>query len=197
MGCLHKRCIIADVHKMHIRCHLFTIGNLADRCVDSLYIPLDALTGKYGNNLPNTVRRAFLDTLDIRLSDFPTVIVVCLIYEFSQNHCPYIIDRQNICAVNNGYAGIQNIFFRFRGDQVDADCTRSVRIQGGVQDFAEGRVHISLQITDCLRFSEKQRYLGHSVLSALGFGLSYKCRADWKCFSISFCHNRDRCRRRQ
>ena len=31
---------------------------------------------------------------------------------------------------------------------MDTDGTRSVRIQSGVQYFVEGRVHVSLQITD-------------------------------------------------
>lgn len=49
---------------------------------------------------------------------------------------------------------------------MDPDGARPVGIESRMQNLAESEIHIGLQIADRLRFSKKERYFGHSVLSA-------------------------------
>ena len=48
---------------------------------------------------------------------------------------------------------------------MNADRTRSGRVQGGVQDLAKGVVHVGPQIADRSCVAEKKGYLSHVVLS--------------------------------
>jgi hypothetical protein len=53
---------------------------------------------------------------------------------------------------------------------MNADSTRSVRIQSSMKDLTEGEVHVGFKVPGSLCFSEKEGYLCHCVLSALHAG---------------------------
>ena len=128
VGCLHKRRVIAYTHEMNIRGHLLTVGDLPDRRVDGLHVRLNTFTGKNRKDLPHVFSGAVQNTLNFRLSDLFSVIVVGLPDHFRQNDRPGEIDRQNIGPVNNSNAGIKRIFLLLRRDQVDPDSSGAIRI---------------------------------------------------------------------
>ena len=146
MGRLHEGCVISDAHEVYIRSHFFPIGDLADRRINGLQVAGDPLPGIERKDLLYIVCGAVQNTLNIRFSDLPAVIVVSHAYEFRQHDCPDEIYRKNVRAVDDGNTGVQSVFLRFRGDQVDADGAGTVGIQSRMQDFTEGKIHIGLQI---------------------------------------------------
>ena len=162
----HERGVVADAHVMHVRGHLLAVSDLAERCVDCLYILPDALAGEDWEDLLDALGGAIHDALDVLLADLPPVKPVCLLYELCQDHSPDKTHRHNIGAVDDGYAGIKRIFFCLGRNQVNADDARSVGVQRCVQNIPEGKFHVGFQISDRPGFAEYRGYFSHCVLSA-------------------------------
>ena len=164
---LHKRCVVADIHVVHVRGHLFAVSDLADGRIDGLHILLNALQGVDRKDLPDAFGSAVQNILNIGLADLPAVIVIGFPYHFCQHHCPDKVDRQDIGSVDDGNTGIEGVFLRLGRDQVDADGARPVGVQSRVQDFTEDEIHIGLQIAYRPGLSKKEGYFGHGILSCI------------------------------
>ena len=124
----------------------------------------NALSGQQRNYRLHVLDGLFQYALDVGFAYLLAIVFIGLSDHFRQIHRRGKVDGNDIRPVYDGNTGIKSILFFFRRNLMYPDSPRSVRIQGGVQDFIKTCVHVIVDPFYGLRISEQLGYRYHICL---------------------------------